>query len=513
MRKTNVLALIILISLALFASGCEEKLSAEEIATKMQEKGESLEDYSCIMYTATYVEGEKVQENGERIMYKKPNMMKSWIIEQGKEEVASVSDGEFLWSYDAGTNTVTKIKLPEKPLINESDYLGLIEDFLNKTNVSLLGVEEVDGRNAYVLEAEPEAEKEGYSLFSRTKMWVDRDTWMPLRNEMYDSKGNLVIETEMSDLELNTGIPDSEFEFEVPEGAEIKVIDLEDFKAPEEMSLEEAREKVSFEILIPEYIPEGYVLNYTMVYDNYETAFEGQGSEAVILNYQREDESFRITQTIYENKLEENIIPAQMAENVSINGKKGKYINQFGDLKILIWDLGEFEMTLTGYLEKAEMLKIAKSLQEPFTESDILDAESLKEPFTEFYILGPEGTAENYPTDYVLGGNGTIIVRIINHEQKPVNYTMEVRLEDMPLPLPDDWKSICIVNNETWEKVVTITPPFVGTNMNLEFLLYNNDKKDMLEENVSVPYRDLHLWINVTTQNFSKNASTPLTVI
>ena len=67
---------------------------------------------------------------------------------------------------------------------------------------------------------------------------------------------------------LNTGISDSEFEFEVPEGAEIKVIDLEDFKAPEEMSLEEAREKVSFEILIPEYIPEGYVLNYTMVYDN-----------------------------------------------------------------------------------------------------------------------------------------------------------------------------------------------------------------------------------------------------
>jgi uncharacterized membrane protein len=135
-------------------------------------------------------------------------------------------------------------------------------------------------------------------------------------------------------------------------------------------------------------------------------------------------------------------------------------------------------------------------------------SESLQEPSTEFYILGPDGTAENYPTDYVLGENRTIIIGIINHEQKPVNYTMEVRLENTSLPLSDIWKNICLGNNETLEKAVAITPPFEGTNMNLQFLLYNNDRKDMLEESVSLPYRDLHLWINVTTQNFSKNAST-----
>jgi uncharacterized membrane protein len=140
------------------------------------------------------------------------------------------------------------------------------------------------------------------------------------------------------------------------------------------------------------------------------------------------------------------------------------------------------------------------------------NSESLQEPSTEFYILGPDGTAKNYPTNYVLGENGTVIVGIINHEQKPVNYTMEVQLEDTPLPLPDDRKNIYIRNNETWKKAVTITPPFEGTNMSLQFLLYNNDKKEMLE-NISVPYRDLHLWINVTTQNLSKNTSTPITAI
>jgi uncharacterized membrane protein len=140
-------------------------------------------------------------------------------------------------------------------------------------------------------------------------------------------------------------------------------------------------------------------------------------------------------------------------------------------------------------------------------------SESLQEPSTEFYIVGPDGTAKNYPTNYVLGENGTVIVEIINHEQKPVNYTIEVRLEDTPLPLPDDQKNIYIGNNETWKKAVTITPPFKGTNMALQFLLYNNDKKEMLEENISVPYRNLNLWINVTTQNLSKNTSTPITAV
>lgn len=136
---------------------------------------------------------------------------------------------------------------------------------------------------------------------------------------------------------------------------------------------------------------------------------------------------------------------------------------------------------------------------------------SLQEPYTEFYILGPEGRAENYPTDCILGENGTVTVVIVNHEQKLVNYTMEVKLENTSLPLPPDQEHISLGDNETWKKEVIITPPFEGTDMRLAFLLYNEDEKNTFEDNISVPYRDLNLWINVTTQNLSKNTSTPLT--
>ena len=71
--------------------------------------------------------------------------MRTSGVEEGKK-VESVSDGEFVWSYDVETNTVTKIKLPEEPLITEKDFVSIIGNLLNESEVSMLGVEEVDGR-------------------------------------------------------------------------------------------------------------------------------------------------------------------------------------------------------------------------------------------------------------------------------------------------------------------------------------------------------------------------------
>lgn len=110
---------------------------------------------------------------------------------------------------------------------------------------------------------------------------------------------------------------------------------------------------------------------------------------------------------------------------------------------------------------------------------------------TELYILGPEGVADNYPTNYTLGENGTVIVGIVNHEYRLVNYTMEVRLQNRSLSLPENQRQVSLAHNETWEEPVTIAPSFEGNNMKLGFLLYNESEKN-------IPYRDLHLWINVS---------------
>jgi len=115
------------------------------------------------------------------------------------------------------------------------------------------------------------------------------------------------------------------------------------------------------------------------------------------------------------------------------------------------------------------------------------------EHFTEFYILGVNRTAGNYPTEFVRGENGTVIVGIVNHEYMPVDYTMEIRLENQSLPLPKNQRQISLEHNMSWEEPVTFTPPSEGNNMKLEFLIFNETEK-------TVPYRNLHLWINVTKE-------------
>jgi uncharacterized membrane protein len=116
------------------------------------------------------------------------------------------------------------------------------------------------------------------------------------------------------------------------------------------------------------------------------------------------------------------------------------------------------------------------------------------EHFTEFYILGSNKTADNYQTEFVQGEKGTVFVGIVNHEHRFVNYTMDVKLGNRSLPLPENQKRISLANNMSWEEPVTFTPLIEGNDTKLEFLLFNETEK-------TIPYRNLYLWINVTKES------------
>jgi uncharacterized membrane protein len=109
------------------------------------------------------------------------------------------------------------------------------------------------------------------------------------------------------------------------------------------------------------------------------------------------------------------------------------------------------------------------------------------EKFTEFYILGDKGKAEGYPTQMEAGKNSSMIIGIVNHEYIPINYTLKILLQNDTLRK----MSISLMHNSTWEERIFINPEKTGEKLKLEFLLYK-------EENLTAPYRDLHLWVNIT---------------
>lgn len=362
MATKNILLLLALVILAIFASGCMEKeLSAEEIAAQMLEKQDSVEDYSYTMRMTSYI-GEKGVESEFKTIYKKPHMLKNFIEEPGGEaETLVLSDGEFRWTYNSGTNTVMKTRIPESQELTENDYLSIIKISLNNTDLSLLGTENIEGREAYLLMATPKETGEQAPEYSM-KVWIDKETWMFLGYEMYDDNRKPVSKVEIRDLKVNIGIPDSKFEFKIPEGANIKTREPGSVELPEELSLEEAKEWVGFEILIPEYLPEGYKFSHAAAYNTSETVPDGQAAETVVLKYMKMEESIVITETVYGTESPDTAI-MNTAEEVLINGAEGKYLS-LGNIKVLKWKLGSVDLGMTAPLEKAELLRIAESVSE-----------------------------------------------------------------------------------------------------------------------------------------------------
>jgi len=112
------------------------------------------------------------------------------------------------------------------------------------------------------------------------------------------------------------------------------------------------------------------------------------------------------------------------------------------------------------------------------------------EPFTEFYILGTNGTIGSYATQYTLGEQQPVTVGIVNHEQQDMSYQLVVRLNDTNTSTVLYSENLSIANNQTWQKVLNLTPDRTGNNMTMEFLLYR--------ENQAAPYRETYLPVTVS---------------
>jgi len=118
------------------------------------------------------------------------------------------------------------------------------------------------------------------------------------------------------------------------------------------------------------------------------------------------------------------------------------------------------------------------------------------EKFTEFYILGSGGKAYDYPTNVTAGNQSTVIVGVVNHEYARINYSLQMALNNSTFLKRD----LPLEHNQTWEQPVSYTIHEIGDSQKLQFLLYR-------EGNFTAPYRDLHLWVNVTRRDSSMSFS------
>ena len=102
--------------------------------------------------------------------------------------------GEELWIYSPETDRTIKIAghmLRRSMMGSDISYEDYMEDpkLSNIYNVELIGEENLTGRNCYILELS--AKEKGLSYPSR-KMWVDKERYLPLKEDRFAKSGKLL---------------------------------------------------------------------------------------------------------------------------------------------------------------------------------------------------------------------------------------------------------------------------------------------------------------------------------
>jgi uncharacterized membrane protein len=105
----------------------------------------------------------------------------------------------------------------------------------------------------------------------------------------------------------------------------------------------------------------------------------------------------------------------------------------------------------------------------------VIAAPKQGEKFTEFYILNTEGEAGNYPGQVLLSEPAELIVGIINHEQEPTGYRVEIKIDGI---LNKEITVAALAHEEKWEEVVSFTPQILGERQQVEFWLYRSDESN-----------------------------------
>lgn len=133
------------------------------------------------------------------------------------------------------------------------------------------------------------------------------------------------------------------------------------------------------------------------------------------------------------------------------------------------------------------------------------------EQFTEFYLLteNPEGdlVADGYPETMERGETAELVVGIGNNEYETATYTVVVQLQTVETTNNSttvlertelDRFEATVDHNETRHERHTLRPTRSGEDLRVQYLLYKSEPP--AEPTGENAYRELHLWVDVTSR-------------
>ena len=107
-----------------------------------------------------------------------------------------------LWIYSPDTDRTIQLSghmLRQSVMGSDLSYEDMMEDrtLLEVYDVKLIGEEELGGRETYVMQLDAKVDDVSYS---KQKLWVDQERYVPLKEEFYAKSGQLLKVTELTDV-------------------------------------------------------------------------------------------------------------------------------------------------------------------------------------------------------------------------------------------------------------------------------------------------------------------------
>jgi len=219
-----------------------EKILSLSLKAQFQVNIEGIKETQVYRQERNYTIRAKVvyqEPNFSYILYLAPPKIKGRrIIDNGKLRIEYIS-GMNDFKISASLNSSLTRKRREKSL-------HLI--FANYT-ISQLPDEEIAGREVYVISLLPQ-----YSGNPGLKMWIDKETFLPLKQERYNSEGKLTFSSQFVEIHFNKKLSREELN-DIPKSVKDRRL-----LPPHQVigDIEKLKEISRFSLSFPRYLPSGY---------------------------------------------------------------------------------------------------------------------------------------------------------------------------------------------------------------------------------------------------------------
>ncbi|MGB2690867.1 MAG: outer membrane lipoprotein chaperone LolA [Thermodesulfobacteriota bacterium] len=211
----KIFTLLLMLFVSAVHSSAQEK-DLDSVVDGIQKKYEQINNFQALFTQTSEVKALNKTQNAQgEVWFKKPGKMRWNYNTPNKDQI--VSDGKTLWFYDEDEKQVIETPLGQvSETQSTTTLLSGLGNIKKIFDASFAEPGDINPNGGYLVDLVPKGEED----YNKVTISVNKNDMMVNTIYLYDAFGNLTI-VKLTDIETDTKVADSLFNFITPEGTEV----------------------------------------------------------------------------------------------------------------------------------------------------------------------------------------------------------------------------------------------------------------------------------------------------